>query len=118
MEKRSAIPFYCCDSAELRRLNSKPLLRKTAKPPKFERRFHNQDKPLDCGRKAMLRHVMWVVCAAAAFIAVTSRPTVKLEQTAVRSTQDIQRSDDPDTVAFINIYLRHGSQFDPHQNAN
>jgi hypothetical protein len=99
-------------------LNSKPLLRKTTKPPKFERRFDDQNKPLDCGRKAMSRHVMCVVCAAVAFIVVTSRPTVKLEQTAVRSTQDIQRSDDPDTVAFINIYLRHGSQFDPRQNAN
>jgi cytochrome c-type biogenesis protein CcmH/NrfG len=118
MEKRNAIPFYCCDSVELRRLNSKPLLRKTTKPPKFERRFHNQDKPFDCGRKAISRHVMLVIAAAVALVAVASRPTVKMEQTAFLPKPDIQRSDDPDTVAFIDIYLRHGSQFDPRQNAN
>jgi cytochrome c-type biogenesis protein CcmH/NrfG len=117
VEKRSAIPFYCCDSAELRRLNSKPLLRKTTKPPRFERRFRNQDKPFEYGRKAMSRHVMLVIAAAVALIAVTSRPTVKLEQTAFLPTPDIQWSDDPNTVAFINIYLRHGSQFDTRQNA-
>jgi hypothetical protein len=65
----------------------------------------------------MSRHVMCVVCAAVAFIAIASRPTVKMEQTAFLPTQDIQRSDDPNTVAFINIYLRHGSQFDTRQNA-
>jgi cytochrome c-type biogenesis protein CcmH/NrfG len=93
-------------------------LSSTAKPPKFERRFHNQDKPFDCGRKAISRHVMLVIAAAVALVAVASRPTVKMEQTAFLPKPDIQRSDDPDTVAFIDIYLRHGSQFDPRQNAN
>jgi hypothetical protein len=64
----------------------------------------------------MSRHVKPII-AAVALVALASRPTVKMEQTAFLPTQDIQRSDDPDTVAFINIYLRHGSQFDTRQNA-
>jgi hypothetical protein len=57
------------------------------------------------------------LCAVAALVMVASQPTLRSKLTsAYEPAQSLEKSDDPATVAFINVYLTHGSQLAPKKN--
>jgi hypothetical protein len=62
----------------------------------------------------MTRNRLIGLCAVVAFVTFASKSTVRWDNLPdVTPLEDIQMSDDPETVRFVNVYLGHGWQFDP-----
>jgi hypothetical protein len=54
-----------------------------------------------------------LVCCLVAFMALASRPTVKIEMPFMVPSLDVVPLADDETAEFITTYLGHGKQFNP-----